>query len=335
MKFNCVPPLTLILGLLATVPAYAAPGPGSTNDFGGRRVLIIGIDGLRPDALQEAMKTGRAPHLKQLVERGTVTWNAYAGGPSGTPQQQPTISGPGWTSISTGTWIDRHNVKGNETPSCDLPGTPGSYLVSQAPHFAKRLHEKFPAAQVDVISSWSWIETYLVAAQPAEFSYHAKGTGNNYAERDADVKQKTLAHLASSNPDVLQLHFDQVDGAGHATGFSAENPIYLNALTRVDTHIGDILTALGSRTRSAGEQWNILVTTDHGGLNKNHGGQSAGEREIFVIASGPAFAAGKTTTDQVGHNTIPPTTFAVLGVPVEKDWHWSGKPFGIAAAPAP
>lgn len=323
-----------LIGLLSTIViAGAAPGPGASNDFGGRRVLIIGIDGLRPDALQAAMKAGQAPHLQQLTEQGTVTWNAYAGGPSGGPQQQATISGAGWTSISTGTWIDVHNVKGNETPPYDQPGTPGSYLVSKAPHFAKRLHENFPSARVDIISSWGWLETYLVAAQPAEFGYHAQGTGANYAERDADVKRKTLALLAKADPDVLQLHFDQVDGAGHATGFTPENPIYLNALSRVDGHIGEIMAALKARPQSAAEQWNVLVTTDHGGKGKNHGGQSEEERAIFVLASGAAFAKGVVKPDQVGHNTIPPTVFAVLEVPVEPAWLWSEKPFGIKPRP--
>jgi predicted AlkP superfamily pyrophosphatase or phosphodiesterase len=322
--------LTFLLGGAMPRSAPAGPGPGAANDFKGTRVLIIGIDGLRTDALQEGMRSGKAPHLKQLTEAGTVTWEAYAGGPLGTPQQQPTISGPGWTSISTGTWIDRHHVKGNETPPYDKPDVPGSYQVSRAPHFAKYLKAPHPDAQVDIISSWGWMETYLVAAQPGLFSYHEKGVGANYAERDQDVKNKAVVRLTSSDPDVLQLHFDQVDGAGHATGFSPENPLYLNALSRVDQHIGDILTTIRHRPHSAAERWNVLVTTDHGGLAKNHGGQSPEERRIFVIASGPAFPAGKVSTEKPGHNCIPPTVFAILGLPVLPEWEWSAPPFAIA-----
>ena len=330
MKRSLAPLCSIGFAAITAIWLMAAPGPGISNDFGGKHVLLVGIDGLRPDALQKAMATGIAPNLKALVDGGTVTWSAYAGGNLGTATQQVTMSGPGWSSICTGTWIDRHNVSSNNPPLWDQPGIASSYLVSQAPHFAKRLHEKVPTARVDLISSWNWINTYLAAAQPTEFGFRYNGVGATYPERDTDVKTQTVAHLAANHPDVLQLHFDQVDGAGHATGFSPDNPAYLTAIANVDAHIGDVMAAIRSRTQSTSEEWSMLVTTDHGGTGTSHGGQSAVERNIFVIANGPSFAPGKVTQDVVGHNTIPPTVFAILGVPTEAAWQWSERAFGLA-----
>lgn len=327
--------LAVLAVLSLTGDLIAAPGPGATNDFGGKRVLILGIDGLRPDSLKAAMEKGMAPQFKELIAKGSVTWNAFAGGPQGTPQQQPTISGPGWASICTGTWIDVHGVTSNKTPPYNLPGTDSSYRVKDAPHFAKRLHEKVPTARVDIISSWGWLETYMVAAQPEEFAYHAKGEGKTYPERDLDVKNKAVAHLAQADPDVLQLHFDQIDGAGHASGFTPENPDYLRAIGEVDTLIGSVLHAIDARPQRKQEQWNIIVTTDHGGTGTKHGGQTENERNIFIITSGPAFAAGVVSPQVIGHAAVPATVFAALNVTTDPAWKWAEPAFGLPIESAP
>ena len=317
---------------LAFVAAIAAPlqaaGPGTGNDFAGKRVLVIGIDGLRPDALQRVMADGLAPSLKGLADMGTVCWNAYAGGEQGTVTEQPTISGPGWTSIFTGVWMNRHQVKDNGTLPYNQPGTPGSYLAKDAPHFAVRLKAAKPNASVCSFASWDWIASYLVAAQSSAFDVNERGVGVNYAGRDLDVKNKTLACLKDSNPDVLLVHFDQVDGAGHATGFSQDNPIYTNAIHQVDKHVAELMAGIRQRPQAADEKWLVLVTTDHGGLEKAHGGQTPEERTIFVIASGPGIPAGQVSTTPVGHVVIAPTVFHYFGIPIDPAWGWAGKPFG-------
>lgn len=328
MKNLLLPVAVLLAALFALLQAE---GPGNATPFNGKRVLFIGIDGLRPDALRRAMATGMAPNLKQLVDSGTVTWNALAGGPPApSPSNQPTISGAGWTSFFTGTWIDRHNVNGNATPAYDQPAVAGSYLVTQAPAFARRLQEAVPAASVASIASWGWIEDYLVTAQPSAFSWHEKGVGATYPDRDASVAAKTLAYLAASDPDVLMLHFDQVDGAGHASGFSPNNPVYLNAVANVDAHIGSVLAAIKARPQYAAEQWLTIVSTDHGGIGTSHGGQTPEERTIFMIANGPGVAAGRVTGELVGQPALAHTVFKYLGVAVDPAWQWAERPFAIA-----
>ncbi|MBP7948795.1 MAG: alkaline phosphatase family protein [Verrucomicrobiales bacterium] len=318
--------------LSAAAPApLKAEGPGSATPFNGKRVLFVGIDGLRSDALRKAIGTGMAPHLKALVDSGTVTWNAFAGGhPAPSATSQPTISGPGWTSLLTGTWMDRHHVNGNSSPAYDEPATDGSYLVSQAPAFARRLKDAEPAASVVSIASWDWIEDYFVAAQPAAFSWHGKGIGGTYAVRDQSVADQAQARLGSSDPDVLLLHFDQVDGAGHAGGYSPDNAAYLNAVANVDAHIGTVLAAIKARPQHAAEQWLTIVSTDHGGTGTGHGGQTPGERTIFLIASGPGVAVGRVTGEIIGQPALAHTVFKHLGVAVNPAWQWAERPFAVA-----
>lgn len=308
-------------------PAALAAGPGADNAFGGKRVLIVGIDGVRSDALKRQVDAGKAPVMAKLIANGTVTWNAYVGGDPGTPTQQATSSGPGWTSILTGTWIDLHHVNGNGSPPCDKPDLTGSYLVTQAPHFARRLKEAAPSAYVSSIVSWNWIEDYLVAAQPDVIDHHEKGLADSYPPRDADVKNKAVAHLAAADPDVLFLHFDQVDGAGHHTGFSPSSAPYLEAITTVDGLVGDVLTAIGRRPRFAEEKWMVIVLADHGGTPGGaHGGQSEGERIIPLVVSGGGVPKGVSTASP-GMVAVPATVMRYLGVGIPASWRFAGNAF--------
>ncbi len=102
---------TLIFLLIAC--SLHAHGPGTEGAFGGKRVLFIGIDGCRADALVSAMERGLAPQMKMLSESsdGLLTRQFYAGGEIGTPTHQSTVSGPGWTSLLTGVWMDKHGVQ--------------------------------------------------------------------------------------------------------------------------------------------------------------------------------------------------------------------------------
>ncbi|BCU76783.1 alkaline phosphatase family protein [Luteolibacter sp. LG18] len=306
-----------ILAVLTPI-AWANPGPGDTNDFHGKRVLIIGIDGLRSDALQAA----KAPVIQSLAKSGSVTWTAVAGGGETGPTRQPTISGPGWSSILTGTCIDKHGVSGNSTK-------PGIYHVEQAPHFAKRLKESVPTANVASIVSWGWIEDYLVAAQPEVVDHHEKGTGKTYPERDADVNAKAVSYLAAENPDVLFVHFDQVDGAGHSTGFSTENPKYMDAITSVDGLVGELMASLKKRPQYGKENWLVILTTDHGGKNTNHGGQSPEERTIPMIVAGKSVPKLGVSKETPGQFVVPATTLQYLGVPVKAEWGWEPGTFGL------
>jgi autotransporter-associated beta strand protein len=315
-----------LVAAFLTVTATSFAGPGVSNPYGGKRVLVIGIDGLRSDALLQQVQTGNAPNIAGLIANGTVSWNAYAGGDLNTATQQPTISGPGWASILSGTWIDRHNVNGNATTAYNQPTVLGSYMVNQAPHFARLLEESVPGTHVSSIVSWSWIEDYIVAAQPSWLDYHTKGSGSSYALRDADVTSKAVAHLGVADPDVLFLHYDQIDGAGHTNGFSTTVPGYMSAISTVDAHVGSVLSAISARPQIASEQWLVILTSDHGGTGTSHGGQTPGERTIPLIVSGGGVPVSVSPASP-GHVAVVPTLMRYLGVGIPASWQFAQNAF--------
>ena len=67
-----------------------------------RKLLIIGLDGLRPDALRVA----DTPAIDSLASEGSYAWDAES--------EPVTVSGSAWTSLLTGVYLDKHRVVGNE-----------------------------------------------------------------------------------------------------------------------------------------------------------------------------------------------------------------------------
>ncbi|QTE22829.1 alkaline phosphatase family protein [Polaribacter cellanae] len=241
------------------------------------KVLIIGIDGCRPDAMMEA----KTPNLDALMENGTYSLDARC--------LYTTSSGPGWTSMLSGVWQNKHGVVNNTYEGAQF---------SKYPHFFKYIKEASPKSRTVSIVEWNPINDNMASLAADVFTN---------ANSDADVKNKVANELLNNNPTALFVQLSDVDITGHRTGFSPQNPNYINAIETVDTQIGGMLDALKARKTYNNENWLILVSTDHGGLGTDHGGPSEEERTIFVIASGDNIPNKeiKKTTSQV---TIPPVS---------------------------
>ncbi len=88
-------PAAVVLGLLAI--GVLACGPGQESS----RVLILGIDGLDPQAVDLLMSEGRLPNLAKIRQEG-----AYGRLISQKPLLSPII----WTTIATGKGPDQHGI---------------------------------------------------------------------------------------------------------------------------------------------------------------------------------------------------------------------------------
>ena len=67
-----------------------------------KKVLIIGIDGCRSDALEIAS----TPTIDSLINEGIFSPDAL--------NDDITISGPGWSANLCGVWSDKHQVTNND-----------------------------------------------------------------------------------------------------------------------------------------------------------------------------------------------------------------------------
>jgi arylsulfatase A-like enzyme len=97
--------------------------------------------------------------------------------------------------------------------------------------------------------------------------------------------------------------------------------LYLNAISHVDSHIGELLRAMKARPQFTDEDWLVLVCTDHGGRGNSHGGDSDAERKIWLIAQGKHLNKEDLTTKPVPQTALVPLIYAHLGIVAKPEWN--------------
>ncbi|MBT8337481.1 MAG: alkaline phosphatase family protein, partial [Gemmatimonadetes bacterium] len=134
-------PRTLTAILLALATLSCAPVP----DEGTPKVLVIGIDGVRPDVLAEVP----TPALDGLIAEGSYTDAARTGFPS--------VSGPGWSSFLNGVWPDKHGVTDNEF---------GGERYATYPDFLTRIERARPEWETFAVVDWTPLARSETGAPP-------------------------------------------------------------------------------------------------------------------------------------------------------------------------
>lgn len=263
---------------------------------GADKVLIIGIDGCRPDALLAA----KTPNIDKLWKQGAYSFDAKTASRSS--------SGPCWTSMLTGVWPEKHGILNNK------------YSVpSKYPHFFQRIKTLKPELKTVSIVYWSPLHKIL----PDE-SVDVKKS----ARPDAKVAELVANTLAGGDPDVVFVQFDEVDHAGHKYGYRPDAAGYVKSIETADSFVGRIIGSLEARKSYKKENWLIILTTDHGGIEKRHGGNTPQETTIFFIAHGKTVVKGELK-EQVGVVDVAVTSMAHLGLPIDPKWRLDGKVQGI------
>ncbi|MEQ1438323.1 alkaline phosphatase family protein [Fontimonas sp. SYSU GA230001] len=344
--------LLLALALVACGADHAGPAAPASG-----RVLILGLDGTRSEGIELA----QAPHLDALRAEGFTDLDAIAGDVS--------LSGPGWASMLSGVWCDRHKVVDNDVSWANSN-------FDAYPHFLARAEQARPALRTASVVHWAPINDEILCADE-----RADDCGGVDAvitrDSDAGVRDAVVDLLRDGDPDAVFVQFDDIDHAGHGTapssppgGFCPKpsgavdgncllrglNAEYLAEIERIDGYIGDILAALRARPRYALENWLILVSPDHGGgglVFNQHGFDVAQDRRTFLIVAGPAARPlpGTPVTrladlPPAENNGLPPadtrgaklvdiaaTALFHLGIPIDPDWQLAGQPLGVAGAP--
>lgn len=214
----------------------------------------------------------------------------------------------------TGVWSDKHGVKDN---------TFKGKQYDKYPDFLTRLEKINPKFNTYAAANWEPLLTTLsggpLISDNIDVKLAFKGTEAENDERIADVTSHYLAH---EDVDAAFVYFGEVDEMSHAHNpFSIQ---YTRALEHVDKYIGQIMEAIRSRPSYAQEDWLILISTDHGHVDKGgHGGNSPIEKTIFFLANGPAVDPQKLNNPEIVDVGI--TALAHLGVKVEPSWNLDGK----------
>jgi len=238
-------------------------------------VLVIGVDGTN---LSKILANPLNTNLFGLMQGGTTAASTIVG--------HTTISNPSWTSILTGAWGEKTGVINNVF-------TPWTY--DKWPTVFDQLETLDGGIETTAISDWDVIAGIAGAGSAGVDNnlYFTQVAGDtDWSKTDDRVGDATEAAIAAADPNVgnfIFSYFVGVDENGHMHG--GDSLEYAEAVSNVDRNIGEILSAVAA----SGEQWTIIVVTDHGHQPQKgigHGFQSPPETSTFVIANGAGFSSG-------------------------------------------
>jgi len=248
------------------------------------KVILILVDGMRPDAL------AGIPEAEALMAQSSYTLAAETVFPS--------VTLPCHMSLFHSVDPARHGTTTNIYAPQVRP-IDGLFEVLKQ----NSLHSAF---------FYSWEELRDVA-RPGSLAVSRFFNGHAdipFEIADGHTADDTVRHLRDGGADFIFSYLGWPDDAGHSYGWmSAE---YLRAVQVSWQRIAKILAALP-------EEYAVIVTADHGGHDRIHGTTLPEDMTIPVFLRGPQFARGKELSG-ISIKDLAPTIAALLGVRVPREW---------------
>lgn len=281
------------------------PEPEVVSKGAYKHVVIIGLDGAGA-----AFRDTNTPGCDAIFANQATTYTCRVG--------MPSMSAQGWGSILHGVLPEHHGrtneiIEGKDKYDPNYPDP--SYPASNPyPSIFKVVKQALPGAKLASYVEWNPINAGLVEnGLDVE-----KATGSG----DAEVFNKILTYLTSNDPTVLFVQFSSPDDIGESKGFGSD--IYLATITTVDAYVGSIYSKL--KQKGLLDDTLFIVTADHGGKGKTHGGPTDEERNVFLGVAGKTVASG-TIVDAESRDVA---AIAAYALGLDSPATWSGRvPAGV------
>jgi arylsulfatase A-like enzyme len=271
---------------LGSAPALKSAPVAARSDALTEHVVVISIDGLRPDAI------GRfnARTLSRLAREGSHSYQAQTILPSKTL--------PSHTSMLTGVGPDRHGITWNENET-DEHGT-----VAVPTIFAQARAAGLVTAAFFSKGKFN----HLLVPGTLDYATAPEGDGRWLAGTTVRNVERYLE--GGARPNLMFVHLAEPDFAGHYTGWMS--PVYGIAVQRADGAVSRVMEA-ADRAFGAGG-YALIVTADHGGHGMRHGSSDPRDVTIPWIAWGQGVR--EATVLPAGIHTVDTaaTALRMLGV---------------------
>ncbi|MBX3257209.1 MAG: alkaline phosphatase family protein [Chitinophagaceae bacterium] len=274
--------------------------PAGPYPEGIEHIIVIGVDGLSPDGIKNA----ETPVIDNMIRNGAVKWNVRT--------VLTTASSQNWASMIMGAGPEAHGIIDNdwERDNHTLPpivaGDEGIF-----PTIFGRIREARPNAEIGTVYHWKGFGRL--------FEKKAVNYDKNFSTEDATAADFTK-YIREKKPTFGFVHFDHVDHAGHHDGHGT--PAYYAAVAKTDSLVGEILKSIKDAGMS--ENTLVIITADHGGLGKGHGGPTPEEGEIAMILFGKDIKKGYKIQQQVYTYDLAATI--AFAFHITPPYAWTGRP---------
>lgn len=260
-----------------------------------KHVVLIGCDGFGGYALNEA----KMPNLKAMMANGSWTAKARC--------VLPSSSAVNWASLLMGAGPTEHGYTEWDSKTPEIPSvTKTGYGLF--PGIFGVIRDQKKEAKTAIIYSWGGI-AHLFERQAVNIIIDGK-------EKDDFCADTAAAIIRKEKPMFTFLHLDEPDGTGHNIGH--RTPAYYQQLELVDQRIGKILKAI--KDAGIADETIVLVTADHGGTGKGHGGKSLDEVQIPWIISGPGVRKNHEIKDVIITYDTAATIAWMMGLTPPQSW---------------
>lgn len=273
---TAVPTATATLQPTPTLPPTPTPQ--------ARRVLILSVDGLRPDAIPLAPM----PYVMSLFNNSAYSLTAQTIFPS--------VTLPAHTSMLSGQCPDKHHVDWND------------YLPELG---YAQVTDLFDIAHAGGMPTVMYVgkEKLRQITEPGSVDVF------NYINDRDTVIVDTLIQNFPDNFRLMFVHLPLVDGMGHEYGWLSGEQ--LSVAFRADQAIEKLMTELENRGLR-GETL-VIITADHGGHDTTHGYSLPEDMTIPWIASGAGVQPAALNSPITTVDTAATAAFA-LGLSIPPEW---------------
>lgn len=267
-----------------------------------KHIVYIGMDGWGSYSLPKA----DMPVVKSLMENGCYTLEKRT--------VLPSSSAPNWASMFMGVGPELH---GYTTWGSRTPELPSRVIVKHNifPTFFQVYRDADPTAEIGALYEWEGIK-YLI--DTLSVSYHAKAP--DYEKYPTALCEMSEKYIKEKKPALVAICFDNPDHVGHQIGH--DTPEYYAKLHELDGYIGRIVKAV----EEAGmlKETIFILSSDHGGINKGHGGKTMLEMQTPFIISGKNVKKGGEFHESMMQYDVASTITYILGL--DQPQVWIGRP---------
>ena len=253
------------------------------------RVVLMMTDGMRPDGFKQA----NTPNLDRFLSESSYTLEAQS--------VMPSITLPCHMSIFHSVPPNRHGITSNDWHPMARP-IPG--LLERAKYEDKRCGMFINWEELrDLGRPGSLNYLYL---QTMLYEYHDGGF-----IWDDVIAETAIRELPKLNLDFAFIYFGTIDSAGHAFQWMSDE--YIAQIERVDSLIGDVLSIIPSDTT-------VLIQSDHGGHDRNHGTDSPEDMTIPWMIRGSDIKQGYQIKQAVSLLDTAPTIANIMEIKPAPEW---------------
>ncbi|MDR2917899.1 MAG: alkaline phosphatase [Tannerella sp.] len=264
-----------------------------------KHVILVGFDGFSAYSLNNGADM---PMLRKLMAEGASTVENRS--------VLPSSSAVNWSSMFMGAGPELHGYTewGSRTP--DLP----SRVVNadnRFPNIFGLYREQHPDTEIGYIYEWEGLN-YLVDTLAINYRQQAAFTEDN----PECCTPFAVRYIKEKKPNFCAVLFDQPDGTGHKFGWKSQE--YLDKMNELDGYLAQIVQAV----EDAGmmDETVIVVVSDHGGIEKGHGGKTMDEMQTPIVFYGKGIKKGFSIPESTMIYDIAGTLAYLLDVEQPQVW---------------